>query len=120
MICSNLAEGREAMDVNEIGRLLQEWKWAAVGFVGALVGSYFHRDELKSKADFLMFFLSGWACANFLTSPAIKYFSIDGDSTGGVAFLLGAFGGSMISAVIRAIRAADLWSVVKQRFGGGS
>jgi len=38
----------------------------------------------------------------------------------GVGFLLGTFGGSLIAAITRAIKAADLWAFIRQRFGGGN
>lgn len=104
--------------MDEIGRLLHEWSLTVIGFVGAVIGSYFNRDELKSKADFFWFIISGWFFANFLTSPAVNLFKIDQDSTNGVAFLLGATGGSIIAALVRFIRTAD-WSTVKQYLPGG-
>jgi hypothetical protein len=49
------------------------------------------------------------------------YFGItEPRSVAGVGFLLGTFGGSLIAAVMRAIKAADLWSVIRSKFGGPS
>ena len=38
----------------------------------------------------------------------------------GIGFLLGTFGGSLLAAINRAIKAADLWALIRQRFGGGN
>jgi len=38
----------------------------------------------------------------------------------GIGFLLGAFGGSLLAAINRAIKSADLWALIRQRFGGGN
>ena len=37
-----------------------------------------------------------------------------------VGGLLGTFGGSLLAAINRAIKAADLWALIRQRFGGGN
>jgi hypothetical protein len=94
-------------------------EWAIAALFGALVAMPFH-DELKTRKGFVVFVLTGVACGYFLTGMTIRYFHINPESAGGVGFLLGAFGGSMISAVIRSIKEADLWALVKARFGGGS
>jgi len=44
----------------------------------------------------------------------------DPSKVAGVGFLLGTFGGSIMTAINRAINAADLWSVIRSRFGGGN
>jgi hypothetical protein len=93
------------------------FEWAIAALFGALVAIPFH-DELKTRRGFVVFVLTGVACGYFLTGMAARYFSIQPESAGGVGFLLGAFGGSMISAVVRAFRDADLWALVKARFGG--
>jgi paired small multidrug resistance pump len=93
--------------------------WAIAALFGSLVAIPFH-DDLKTRRGFLVFVFTGMACGYFLTGLAMRYFHINPDSAGGVGFLLGAFGGSMISAVIRAIKSADLWALVKARFGGGA
>lgn len=84
---------------------------------GALVAIPFH-EEIKTRRGFITFVFTGVACGYFLTGLASRYFNIGPESAGGVGFLLGAFGGSMISAVIRAFREADLWGLVRARFGG--
>ncbi|MGL6365373.1 hypothetical protein [Aeromonas veronii] len=49
-------------------------------------------------------------------------YNIDPGLSGGVGFLLGAFGGSLLAAGLRTIRGLDLIELVKERFsrtGGG-
>jgi hypothetical protein len=92
-------------------------EWVIAALFGAIVAAPFH-DELKTRRGFAVFVFTGMVCGYFLTVPAIKYFHISPDSAGGVGFLLGAFGGSMISAVVRAIKEADLWDLIRKRFGG--
>jgi hypothetical protein len=49
------------------------------------------------------------------------YFGIiEPRSVAGVGFLLGTFGGSLMAAITRAIKAADLWSFIRSKFGGPS
>lgn len=108
------------MDWQGLNDLLHEAKWHIAGVCGAVIASFFHRDELESKRDFILFFVAGWACAYFLTGFVSQRFGIDTEDMGAVGFLLGAFGGSLISAVIKGIRSADLWGLVKQRLGGGN
>ncbi|WP_080406738.1 MFS transporter [Burkholderia ubonensis] len=93
-------------------------EWTVAALFGSMVAVPFH-DELKTKRGFAVFVFTGVVCGYFLTVPTIRYFHINQDSAGGVGFLLGAFGGSLISAVLRAIKEADLWALVKSRFGGG-
>ncbi|WP_322009245.1 hypothetical protein [Paraburkholderia sp. J12] len=94
-------------------------EWAIAAMFGAVVALPFH-DELKTKRGFAMFVFTGVVCGYFLTVPIMRYFHLNPDSAGGVGFLMGAFGGSMISAVLRAIRTADLWALIRARFGGGA
>lgn len=108
------------MDWHALQHWFNEFKWAFAGFFGAVVASSFHRDEINSRRDFVMFVFTGFMCAHFLTGLVANHFGISPEHTGAIGFLLGAFGGSLISAVIKALRAADLWALVKQRLGGGN
>jgi hypothetical protein len=92
-------------------------EWAIAALFGTLVSVPFH-DDLKTRRGFVVFVFTGVTCGYFLTMPALHYFHISPESAGGIGFLLGAFGGSMISAVLRAFNEADLWALVKSRFGG--
>lgn len=107
------------MDLTALSDFLTSLKWATAGLVGAMIVSRFHKEELNGRIDYLVFIASGAAIAHFLTAPVALWFKFDAGTTGGIGFLLGAFGGSAMQAVVRGIKSADLWSVIKNRFGGG-
>lgn len=89
------------------------------GLWGAVISALVHPDR-KTRRDFAVFVLAGWACAYNLTTLAVGWLTLKPENANGIAFLLGAFGGSLILAGIKAIQAADLWGLVKARFGGGA
>lgn len=103
----------------EISKWWEQFQWAIAGLIGAVISVPFQRD-VRSAKSIAIFIFTGSACAHFLTGMVGKYFNVDPSSAGGIGFLLGAFGGSMIAAIIRAIEVADLWALIRQRFGGGS
>ncbi|MFM4808561.1 hypothetical protein [Aeromonas hydrophila] len=81
----------------------------------------FH-EELRTWKGRVVFIGTGAACAYFTTPLAISMYSIDPGLAGGVGFLLGAFGGSLLAAGLRTIKGLDLVELVRQRFsrtGGG-
>lgn len=100
-------------------KLWEQFQWAIAGLIGALISVPFQRDT-RSSRDIAIFVFTGSACAHFLTGLVGEYFKVGPSSAGGIGFLLGAFGGSLIAAVLRAIEVADLWSIIRSRFGGGS
>lgn len=104
-------------------KLLHQLQWAIPGLVGAAVATFAvpsQRQELSGKRDILLFLLSGGAIAHYMTVPVCVYFHLDPGSVGGIGFLLGAFGGAVFTAIMKAIKAADLWALLKSRFGGGA
>lgn len=98
-------------------RLLANAEMGLPGLIGAVIAIPFH-EELKTWKGRLFFVCTGGACAYFTTPLAINVYNIEPALAGGVGFLLGAFGGSLLAAGIRAVKAADLWALVKSRFGG--
>lgn len=101
-------------------RLLDKLDWAIAGLLGAVAAAWWHRDDLVNRKAWAVFIFSGAVCAHYLTGLVSAYFGIDEPrSVAGVGFLLGTFGGSLIAAITRAIKAADLWALIRQRFGGG-
>lgn len=106
------------MDWNTFSEFLTSLKWSVAGFFGALISARFHKDEIQNRADYIMFLVSGVLIAHYTTGMVAKYLEFGPETAGGVGFLLGAFGGSLLQAVVRAIRAADLWAIIKERFGG--
>lgn len=102
-------------------RMLEKFDWMIAGLLGALVATRWHKDDLTDRKSWLLFLLTGMACAHYLTGMVSEYFGIIAPrSVAGVGFLLGTFGGSLMAAITRAIKTADLWSFIKSRFGGPS
>ncbi|MDZ5602585.1 MFS transporter [Pseudomonas sp. RP23018S] len=101
--------------------LLEKFDLGIAGLFGALIASRWHKDDLTDRTAWLLFLFTGMACAHYLTGMVSAYFGIvEPRSVAGVGFLLGTFGGSLIAAITRAIKAADLWSVIRSKFGGPS
>ena len=105
--------------MNLLDRLVVNAEWAVAGFFGALIAIPFHED-LKTWKGRAYFVGTGTGCAYFTTPLAINIYGIDPALSGGAGFLLGAFGYSIVSAVIRAFKAADIWALIKSKFGGGN
>jgi hypothetical protein len=104
-----------------IHRLIDWFSWAFAGLAGAVAASWWHREDLVDRKAWFIFIFSGAVCAHYLTGLVSSYFGVvEPRSVAGVGFLLGTFGGSLIAAVTRAIKAADLWAMIRQRFGGGN
>lgn len=100
-------------------KLFHNIELAMIGAIGALVSLKYHPD-VQLKRDIILFIITGAAIAYFTTGLVGDFFSVKPERAGAIGFLLGAFGASLVSAAIRAINAADLWALVKSKFGGGS
>lgn len=101
-------------------RLLDKAEWMIAGLIGAIVASWWHKDDLTDWRAWAVFLITGAACAKYLTGIVSTYLGIvDASNVVGIGFLLGTFGGSLMTAVNRAIKAADLWALVRSKFGGG-
>lgn len=70
------------------------------GFIGASIVSYYYRDQLKTRLDFVIFILSGAFIAQYLTKLCVHLTQINAENAGGVSFLLGAFGGLIIQQIV--------------------
>ena len=91
------------------------------GLVGAVIASWWHKDDLNDWRAWMIFLITGMACSIYLTSMVSTYLGVtEPKIVAGIGFLLGAFGGSLLAAINRAIKAADLWALIRQRFGGGN
>lgn len=97
-------------------KLLGTDKVIIASFIGALIALKF-QEELNTWHGKVVFVLTGVACAYYVTPLAMTSYNIDPGLAGGVGFLLGAFGGSLLAAGFRAVRNLDLLALVKTKFG---
>lgn len=104
--------------MNLLDRLMANAEWAVAGLIGAVIAIPFH-EELKTWPGRLYFIFTGVACAYFTTPLAISLYNIDPALAGCVGFLLGAFGGSLVAAIIRSIKSADIIGMIKSKWFGG-
>lgn len=102
--------------MNLLERLLMNAEAGIAGIIGAVVAVPF-QEELNTWQGRLMFVFTGLACAYFATPLAISTYGIDPALAGGVGFLMGAFGGSLLSAGFRTVRNLDLSAFVKAKLG---
>ncbi|WXF86372.1 MFS transporter [Pseudomonas syringae pv. atrofaciens] len=109
------------MDI--LNGLADRGEWLVAGLVGAIISGWWHKAGLLDWRAWLVFLVTGVACAVFLTGIASDYLGVaDPRNTTGVGFLLGSFGGALIRAVNRALWAADIWKfllkLIKGKLGG--
>lgn len=93
------------------------------GLLGAIVSGWWHRIQLIDWRAWAVFVVTGACCSVYLTGIASGYMGVaEPRNVVGVGFLLGSFGGSTMSAVNRALLAADIWKfltdLVRSRFDG--
>lgn len=116
------AHGVERMEY--LQRLLDKidrFELLIAGLIGAVVASWWHKDDLSDWRAWMVFLITGVACSLYLTSMVSAYLNVtEPKIVAGIGFLLGTFGGSLLAAINRAIKAADLWALIRQRFGGGN
>ncbi|MEE5037034.1 MFS transporter [Pseudomonas alliivorans] len=103
--------------------LVDRFEWLVAGLVGAIISGWWHKASLIDVRGWLVFLITGVACAVFLTGIASNYLGVDEPrNITGIGFLLGSFGGSLIAAINRALWGADIWKflmeLVKGRLGG--
>lgn len=90
----------------------------AAALVGAIVG-VFAQKEIVTWRQRMVFVLSGLAIGYYITPLVVDLYSIKPALTGAVGFLIGAFGGGIMTAVFKAIGNLDLLELLKNRIGGG-
>lgn len=103
---------------NAITEFIEATRWGIAGGIGAGVASRYHKDELDTRIDFVVFITSGALTAQYLTGLISGYFDISLNSAGGIGFLIGAFGGSIIQTAIHGIRSGKFLEAIKNRFLG--
>lgn len=102
-----------------IAKWLQTFDMVIAGIAGAFVALPFQRD-IKGFMPGVTFIVSGGIIAHFTATLVHEYLSLQAGTAGGVGFLLGAFGGSLIAAVTRSLQEMDLLALIKQKIGGGA
>lgn len=102
--------------------LLEKWgnhfSLVIAGFLGAAVAARV-QPTFATRTQLITFLISGAVSAQYLTSLATVHFGVSATHANGIAFLIGAFSGSLIARILIAIQKADLIEIVKSWFGGG-
>lgn len=91
------------------------------GTLGAVIAARYHDD--KSAKGVIIFVVSGAIITVVCAPAAVSYFQITAPVWQNlIGFLIGAFGGSLISSGVNLIKSADWWGLVRdiitRRFGG--
>lgn len=109
----------------EIGMLKAIFRWICdslgldpTTFIAGFLGSCM---SFKFVADLGVFgrmatFIGGMALANIMTPPLADYFHFSEKYFGGIGLMLGVFGMGLIAAVLKLLKDADLWALVRARF----
>jgi len=91
-----------------------------IGGIGALVSwlTFKRKQLLKEgvigKYDLLKFLFVGGLIAQFTSKWIAGKLGVAPEDSGMVIFLVGAFGGALFTAVMKAIDDADIWILIKK------
>ena len=83
------------------------------GFIGGMLSMSF--VDGMNKKQRLIAIISGMAMAHYL-APMIAFLFHEEQYQETIGFLIGLFGMSVCSAIFRAIKNSDVWSLIQQRF----
>ncbi len=103
--------------IDTLHKIFQNAELAIIGSIGALIALRNH-PEVKGRAQVALFIVTGGVIAYFSAGLVGEFFGIAAKHTGAVGFFIGIFGASLIDAIGRAIKTADLWGFVKSKWGG--
>ena len=94
--------------------------WGLIGAVtaGAIVGVFFQK-EIVTWRQRAVFVVTGLAVGWYTTPLVMELYPIKPGLIGAVGFLVGAFGGGIMSAIYKALGNLDLIGLLKARIGGG-
>ena len=108
-------------DPNQLYTLYERLKPDIIGVIGAMIAAWHGAKdgEIAGKVDFIIYVVSGLVSVHFLTRPVIDLFGLSHIHVPAVGFLIGMFSGSLFAAIRRALRKADIWGLIRSRFGGG-
>lgn len=103
--------------MSPLEKIFEDLGLGVAALFGALVG-VFAQKELSTWRQRTVFVCSGVAIGYYITPLVLDLYSIRTELTGAVGFLLGAFGGGIMTAIYKAIGNLDLLELVKNRIGG--
>ena len=100
-------------------KIFGDFQYFIAGLLGASVVTRYHAERLQTRMDHFVFILSGAITAHYLTQLVIyllNQFGIDfkPEHTGGIGFLLGAFGGMFIQEIVSYIK-SGAWKEMSLR-----
>lgn len=84
------------------------------GFVGSVLSLAF--VDQMTKRQRIVAVISGMVMAHYL-APMIAFLFNEEKYQETIGFLVGLFGMSGVAAIFRGVKNADLWSLVKRRYG---
>ena len=106
-------------DLSQLLSFIDKIKPDIVGVLGAIISAWHGRREIVGKIDFVVYVTGGLISVHVLTEPVIDILHLSPGHAPAVGFLIGMFSGSFFAAIRRALKKADLWSLIKSRLGGG-
>lgn len=89
----------------------------SAGLIGALLSIPLTPD-VKAAKDRIILVASGTATAYYSAPLIIEYLHVKPSLGSSISFLIGVFGMSVVAAVLRSARDADIWGLIRSRFGG--
>lgn len=89
----------------------------AAPVLGAIFAAWMDREPKTFKEKVFMVAF-GAVFSYFLSPLAMDLFGFKEGLANSISFLIGAFGMSLADAVYRALKAADIWGFIQNRFGG--
>lgn len=89
------------------------------GLIGAIIVTPYHKDQLKTRSDYMVFIFSGAVMSHYLTYLAIYILArfgweLEPTGAGSVGFLLGALGGMFFQQLICYIK-SGAWKEMSLR-----
>lgn len=102
--------------IEALGKLFHGLELAIIGAIGSAIALRFH-PEVQGKKQAIIFIITGACIAHFCTGLVADYLSIQPSRAGAVGFIIGLFGASLIDAIGRAIKNADLWAFITSKWG---
>ena len=108
------------IDLQQLAALIDKLKPDIVGATGAIIAAWHGRKdgEIDGKIDFSIYVISGLVSVHFCTNLVIDTLNLHASHAPAVGFLIGMFSGSFFATIRRAFKKADVWGLIRSRFGG--